>query len=186
MLAKNIESPDSSIDTEWHDCSYCGDPYRDGTGDGGSFCSVRCHDDHRREKAAANVLEVIREDHRFCSTCFRLIAEVEKPPEKWGIPSCVIGYQYGTKHARTVWQESNGRKKTGIGCQCGNCQHYHGDETLRRRRLITATHYLNCAADLLRIEGKIDTAVDRERLFDAVIDVGAIRPALEVALIRNE
>lgn len=168
-------------DPDWYDCSYCGEPYRDGTGDGGSFCSYRCHDDHQREKAANNVIETIRKDHRFCSTCFRLIAEVEKPPERWGLPSCVIGYQYGTEHARTVWKDGR-RQSTGLGCRCGNCQHYHSDDDLRRRRLVTAVHYLSCAADLLRIEGKLDTAVDRSQLFDAAIDLGGIRPALEVAI----
>lgn len=175
----------SSKPVDVYECDRCGDVFRHGTGDGGSFCSFSCHDDHRRAEVAVNIFKEIREDHRFCSTCYRMISEIERPPEKWGLPGCVIGYQYGTKHARTVWKDSGGRTRTGIGCECGNCQHYHGDETIRRRHLVTATHHFLDAVELLRIEGKMDHEVNRSQLFNAVIDIGDLQRAVEIAVQRS-
>lgn len=176
------ESVTDTIDV--YECDYCGDVFRHGTGDGGSFCSPLCHDDHRREKAARDIFETIESDHRFCSTCFRMISEIERPPDSWGLPGCVIGYQYGTEHARTVWKDAGGRARTGIGCECGNCQHYHGEETIRRRHLVTATHHFLGAVELLRIEGKIEHNVNQTQLFNAVIDIGKLPDAVAIAVDR--
>lgn len=77
----------------------------------GSYCSLRCS---RRDDGEA-VLRNIEYDHRFCTTCFRQLKEIEKPDASTSIVvgpvdhdaveptvrDCLVGFQYRTRHART-------------------------------------------------------------------------------------
>jgi len=59
---------------------------------------------------------------------------------------------------------------TGTICRCGQTDHKHESETLRKRLPFTTAHYLTLAVDTLRAEEKTDVRVDRERLFEAVLE----------------
>lgn len=63
---------------ETYQCTECGGS-RTPDESVGSFCSHTCLYRHK----GANTLEQIKSDHRFCSTCFRQVKSVEKPPEEW-------------------------------------------------------------------------------------------------------
>lgn len=77
----------------------------------GSYCSLRCSRRHDGDKLLRN----IEHDHRFCTTCFRQLKEIEKPDATTSVVvgpvdhdevadttrDCLIGMQYRTRHAET-------------------------------------------------------------------------------------
>ncbi|WP_137288642.1 hypothetical protein [Natronorubrum halophilum] len=73
--------------------------------------------------------------------------------------------------------------KMGTVCRCGQTDHKHENETLRSRFPFTTAHYLAVATAMLRAEDKTDVRVDRERLFDAVLEHQSIREAFASAVI---
>ncbi|QLG62815.1 hypothetical protein [Halorarum salinum] len=165
-----------------YECAYCGGNRGKHTSVRGSYCSWDCYDNDEREKAARDVLRTLAKDHRYCRTCFRKTKVVETPDDARDYPDAVCGYQYPTPDAEEVWRDKRGRQATGLGCTCGNCQHSHADPDVQRRYLVTAVYFLTEAVATLQHEDKLDHHLDREQLFQAAIDTGAIRPALEVAI----
>ncbi|QLK25429.1 hypothetical protein HYG81_15260 [Natrinema zhouii] len=71
----------------------------------------------------------------------------------------------------------------GAVCRCGQTDHKHENETLRTRFPFTVAHYLAVAAATLHAEGKTDVRVDRERLFEAVLEGETTREAFASAVI---
>jgi len=152
---------------EAYECAYCGGPRRPSTSVGGSFCSIECHHEHRREKRAAEVLRELTQDHRFCATCGRQLKEIEaggcsvvvKPAshQEWTAASDVwVGIQHRTRHADigevsldttegddTLVQD---RVATGTVCACGNTDHRHEELAIRQRSPFETAHYLALAA----------------------------------------
>lgn len=66
-------------DTETAECQHCGGPRNPDASVGGSFCSHECYYNAKGTKA----LNQIKQDHLFCSTCFRQVKTVEEPPDGW-------------------------------------------------------------------------------------------------------
>lgn len=60
-------------------CGQCDDQYPQTESVAGSFCSQDCHLRSKGEGALAQ----IDSDHRFCSTCYRQVKTVERPPDAW-------------------------------------------------------------------------------------------------------
>jgi hypothetical protein len=176
---------------ETYECAYCGGPRRASTSVAGSFCSIECHQQHRREKRAAEVLRELEQDHRFCGTCGRQLKEIEaggcsvvvKPAshQEWVAASDVwVGIQHRTAHADigevsldttddgTVLTDD--RVATGTICQCGNTDHRHAESAIRQRSPFETAYYLGVAVETLQLEGKHDVDIDRQTLVDAVRD----------------
>lgn len=170
----------SNPSTQTYECKVCGGPRTPTTSVRGSFCSTACFDRHKQRKHARDILATIRKDHRFCGTCFRQTKEVEKPPsERWGLPDCVIGFEYRTEHAdegeKTVATDEYGHESlVGFGqtCECGNTQHAQAEPIIRDRFALELAYWLLEAVSELRAEGKVDedVTVDDAVLFEALID----------------
>lgn len=87
-----------------------------------------------------------------------------------------VGFQYTNENAVesevVVSIDDYGRPnniKKGSGCVCGVTSHSDVITELRDRFRIEYTHYLCLAINLLQDEGKVETEMDRERLFNAAI-----------------
>ncbi|MDJ1433605.1 hypothetical protein [Halostagnicola sp. A-GB9-2] len=78
---------------------------------------------------------------------------------------------------------TNDPVRTGTVCSCGNTDHKHEDETLRKRLPFTTAHYLAVATETLRSEDKHEVRIDHERLFESVFERDSIREAFAKAVI---
>jgi DNA-directed RNA polymerase subunit RPC12/RpoP len=197
---------------ETYECAHCGGPRRPSTSVAGSFCSIDCHQQHRREKRAGEVLRELAQDHRFCATCGRQLKEIEAGDQllvvgpsrhdSWTFASDVwAGYQHRTEHAElgeisldtadepTVLTDDY--VATGTVCECGNTDHRHEESAIRERFPFETAHYLALAVDILHVEGKHDVQVDWVALVNAVIEQALpvqkaaidLRAALEAAVV---
>lgn len=106
-------------------CGQCSENYQRDLGIKGSFCSLECWYAHKGQ----NLREQINNDHRYCSSCFRLRKEIEKPPNWFledrphTIKESIIGFEYYTE---------NIQKEGGFAyCKCGNVGHFSEHEFLR-------------------------------------------------------
>jgi len=146
----------------------------------GSYCSQDCADRHDGRR----LLRHLRQDHRVCSSCFRLKKDVEVPSEifeqehfdrtgsGWTrdddgrvtlefygqdtAREAVVGIQHHTEHA------SMGPH--GLECECGAVDHDSESDLLRSRE---AWHWwLAVTTRLHRAEGQRDDAVDPVTLAD--------------------
>lgn len=184
-----------------YECSHCGGDRDPRTSVAGSFCSIECHRAHRREKRAREIMRELEHDHRFCATCGRQLKTVEKPTDAalrqidgYHSTTALVGYQYRTEHAETgeisldVDDEADrpiveDGVATGTVCSCGNTSHRHEEAALRERFPFTTAYWLWLAARTLRAEDKHDVRLERERLFDAVLERASIRDALAQAVV---
>jgi hypothetical protein len=176
---------------ETYECAHCGGPRRSSTSVAGSFCSTACHDRHRREKRAGEVLRELEQDHRFCGTCGRQLKEIEaggcsvivKPSshQDWTAAADVwVGIQHRTEYADlgevsldTTDDDTplvHDRVATGTVCECGNTDHRHAEPAIRSRAPFETAHYLALAVRTLRAEGKHAVDVDTQVFIDAVRD----------------
>lgn len=168
----------SNPSTRTFECEVCGDQMTAAASVRGSFCSTGCYDRHRARKRARDILATIRKDHRFCGTCFRQTKEVERPPsDRWGLPDCVIGFEYRTEHAdegeKTVATDEYGHETLvghGIVCECGNTQHFQTEQILRDRFALELGYWLLEAVAELKAEDKVEAAIDDEALLDTLVE----------------
>jgi len=95
-MSVHTSTPPQSVE-----CGQCGDQFLSPP-PAGSFCSPKCHTEHRREKLADDFFETLEHDHRFCSTCGRQTKEIEKPPGTQlrgkSITDAAIGWEHVTEH----------------------------------------------------------------------------------------
>lgn len=84
----------------------------------GSYCSQDCADRHDGRRLLRN----IREDHRFCWSCWRARKEIERPTayarrqlDTWRIDDAVVGFEYHTRHVDLG--------DHGLECECGAVDH---------------------------------------------------------------
>jgi len=109
----------------------------------GSYCSQECHDRH----AGRRLLRTIRQDHRFCWSCWRPRKELEQPTEEYrtrafatsGVGLTVDGEgaltaeRYGQElsNEAVVGFEHHSRHVTmgpyGLECECGAIDHDNVD-----------------------------------------------------------
>lgn len=172
-------------------CAYCEGPRNPQASVAGSYCSQSCHEAHRRERAANDLLNKVRQDHRFCFTCFRQLKEVAKPPSR--APDCAIGLQYLTEHAdvgeksrlRFETNRPDGpspdRVRTGTVCTCGATEHSDCIELFRRLEPKYVVRFATTVNTLVA-EGKIEAdAIDQEAFVDA-LPADQLRDAVEAAV----
>ncbi|WP_395166333.1 hypothetical protein [Natrinema pallidum] len=80
-----------------YQCNHCGDYAPAHSFYDAAMCSESC----RRAADAEPILNTIKHDHTTCTTCFRRLKTIEKPPER--APSAAVGFQYRTENA--TWGE---------------------------------------------------------------------------------
>lgn len=121
--------------------------------DGASFCSTECRYRHKGE----NVLRNIRFDHRFCSTCYRQLRDIEKPPDELLIQNkvsqlvreSIIGFEYPTPNYQ--WEQ-------GIwSCKCGTINHKDEHGFLQLSELECVLVNLVRVLQRYEREGQLDT-----------------------------
>ena len=118
----------------------------------GSYCSRKC----RRRDRGRRLLRDIRQDHRFCWSCFRQRKEIERPPDNAlrgrgrFTAEALIGFEYETEHVE--------HGPHGIECECGGIDHDMPDFGQRDQ---TPFHwYLALASRQLVADGRREDAVD--------------------------
>jgi len=142
----------------------------------GSYCSRECADRAR----GRGLLRDIRQDHRFCWSCFRQRKEIERPTDEarsgWSllIDEAVVGYQYPTK---VVEQGPHG-----LECKCGAID--HDDPGYDRRHEGPFEWFLQLASEQLVDDGRRDDAADAATLADELWAGGAGDVPLELAVGR--
>lgn len=131
---------------ERFECAYCDERTASPVG---SFCSPEC----RRRSKGERFLRLIRSDHRFCSSCFAILKEIERPTDEIrrqvrGAESSesLVGYEYLTTAAE--------RGAFGFECRCGSVRG-RADETATRRREAWLWNLREIAAHV-RAEGQTD------------------------------
>lgn len=134
----------------------------------GSYCSDDCRLQHRGVKA----LNAVKNDHRWCATCFRRIKTISKPPS--GYPDFVIGYQYPTEHMVVAEDARGGDGEpprlefTRWSCQCGNVDMSHRDEIIEDVEIEGIVFNLLTCLRELEADGPLEERADKDRLFDAL------------------
>lgn len=149
-------------------CGYCSDEYLIANSVKGSYCSTECYHKHRGEKA----LNTFRWDHRKCSTCGRIRAEVEPPKPDEGF--AVDGQAYdsawhvedGVVHYESFGQDESAEAAIGFrtatvneeeGCVCGTLERT-GDGHF------DVLHNVETFQTLLRVHKRIkEAAIDGQR-----------------------
>jgi len=142
----------------------------------GSYCSRDCAD----RSAGQAFLQDIKQDHRFCWSCFRQRKRVERPPKKAlrGLgrvtADAVIGYQSPTPAVQ--------QGDYGLECTCGAVDHNTPDYT--RRTAGPYSWYLANLTRRLRADGRRDTTIDPAQLADELWNHGSQDVSLELAVGR--
>jgi len=163
---------------ERYDCSFdeCDNDRTPTSTVAGSFCSSECAD----QACGRALLRDIRQDHRFCWSCFRQRKEVERPTDEarrgWSllIDEAVVGYEYPT--------EAVDQGPFGFECKCGALS--HDDPVYDRRHEGPFEWFLQLCSEQLVQEGRRDDAVDAATLADELWSGGAADVVLELAVGR--
>jgi hypothetical protein len=186
----SVQSPSATYTCSAQDCETT---FTRGQGYRGSFCSRQCHQVHRHQKEARDILNQLERDHRFCATCFAQHKEVDTPPSGHTCnigpvdhpgrntlvaKNCLTGFQHTTHWAdegqRTRSVDAYGRERLvghGPTCDCGNTHHRQRERALDYRFAFEYAHTtLVEAVAELRAEGKTEARVDRDALDVALID----------------
>jgi len=111
----SVQSP-----TQTFDCAYCEDEYTHGVK--GSFCGIECWYRHKGE----NILSQIQTDHTYCSSCFALRKEIDKPPAEFKRRLKITnGPESGESLQGFQYYTPNVEKADGfVYCKCGNIDHH--------------------------------------------------------------
>ena len=142
----------------------------------GSFCSRDCAD---RAHGRA-LLRDIRQDHRFCWSCFRQRKRVERPTDEFlrGLDAvtaeALVGYESPTPAVE--------RGDFGLECECGAVDHDLPD--WGRRAAGPFEWFLQLASKRLVADGRRDDVVDAATLADELRPDGAGDVPLELAVGR--
>lgn len=142
----------------------------------GSYCSRDCAD----HAHGAALLNDIKQDHRFCWSCFRQRKRVERPPKEAlrGLgritADAVIGYQSPTPAVQ--------QGDYGLECRCGAVTHNTPD--WNRRKHGPYCWYLANATRRLQQDGRRDTTINPARLADELWSDGDQDVSLELAVGR--
>jgi len=145
---------------ERYDCAFeeCNETRTSSTSVAGSYCSRDCAD----RAAGRALLRTIRQDHRFCWSCWRRRKEIERPtdPARRGlgpvVDSALVGYEYTTGAVE--------RGPYGIECKCGALD--HDDPAYDRRDEGPYQWFLYVAVERLVAEGQRDSRLEIGRLAD--------------------
>ncbi|MEE6210833.1 hypothetical protein U3A55_11810 [Salarchaeum sp. III] len=138
------KSPSES-DVQTDECAYadCTTEFVVGMAVHGSYCSRDC----MLRARGQGPLATLRDDHRWCGTCFARLKEIDPAPED--APECATGLQTltesatkgeRTRHRDDVVDSSDWRTI----CTCGNTEHDHhepafnSDDVRRRARNLVA------------------------------------------------
>lgn len=142
----------------------------------GSFCSRACAD---RAQGRA-LLQDIRQDHRFCWSCFRQRKRVERPTDEAlrGLGAvtadALVGYESPTPAVK--------RGDYGLECECGAVDPDIPD--WGRRAAGPFEWFLQLASERLVADGRRDDAIDAATLADELWADGDEDLALELAVGR--
>jgi len=140
----------------------------------GSFCSQECAARHRGRA----VLRDLRQDHRWCLSCWRERKEIERPTAaaRRGLgpqtDAALVGYEYTTEHVD--------RGPYGLECTCGAVdhdiegwiQHETGPYHWHLKRLVEQT----------AAEGQHDSEFDLATFADVFWETDDLELALGAAL----
>lgn len=140
-----------------------------------------CHEAHRREKAANDLLDKLRHSHKYCGTCFHRIKHVYRPdnPE---LPDCFVGYQHPTPHAESGETYRIEREMVDPEPSPSDGAHYSYDDPDADDRLVDLDYLRN------DVDGEpelLETVVDDNRL-GTVCACGNVQHSHEDEIIRNQ
>lgn len=162
----------------------CDESYRAGTGHAG-YCSDRCWAWGRADQ----LLDTVRNDHRFCASCFRRLRTITPPPDEafFGTNQVTARAAIGWAMAEPETTRVDGevltleQTPTGLeavatdrltrrqGCSCGTTHHTTTERsTLTKRECIAHAKRLSTALTDLRNDGVHDDVHDRDLFLDAV------------------
>jgi hypothetical protein len=159
---------------ERYDCAFdgCDNDRTPSSSVAGSYCSTEC----ATLATGRSFLEDIKQDHRFCWSCFRQRKEIERPTDeaRRGLgpvtDEALIGYEYSTPHvSEGVW---------GLECTCGAVD--HDTPAYDVRESVPYYWYLYLIGEQLVADGQRDNSLDLETL----ADVHWATDALELAVGR--
>ena len=118
----------------------------------GSYCSERC----AALDTGASFLRAVRQDHRFCWSCFRQRKEIERPSDaaRRGrgryTAEAMVGFEFPTKHVEVG--------PHGLECHCGAID--HDTPEWDQRRCGPYHWFLYLVAEEMVAEGQRETSLD--------------------------
>jgi hypothetical protein len=142
----------------------------------GSYCSRECAD----RAHGRGLLQDIRQDHRFCWSCFRQRKRIERPTDETlrGLGAvtaeALVGYESPTPAVESG--------DFGPECTCGAVDHDLPD--WGQRSAGPWEWFLRLASERLAADGRRDDAVDAATLADELWADGAADVPLELAVGR--
>jgi len=152
------------------DCPYCGESTPKAALIDG-YCSRDCAAAHRGEK----LLRSFKYDHRLCFSCFRVLKDIDHPPENAGpqgeppewdvdlardIDGPVIGIEHLTEHAARGERIDTDIPRRYQGCTICTCGSQHQDSYLREQDFRETVKRLVRVVRYTREEGQHDYHVD--------------------------
>jgi len=169
---------------ESYPCTVCDDEFAAGTAFHGSYCSAECYYRHK----GRDIIRDIKQDHRWCATCFRPLKEVEEPPEGHSVwvegprgrpdenvqEDVLVGYQYRTETTEWVVDEQDmpnaflPLEHSRWGCDCGAVDPSTQSDTLRHVHAETVIDALYACLEQLAAEDNVAHEPSRGALFDAL------------------
>lgn len=178
-MPTHTRSRDDHVETYQCSAADCDEEFHAGRAIEGSYCSQACAD----RDCGQTVLDHLRQDHRFCSTCLRPRKVVYRPADSETpalrrkaliVREAFIGFE-----DLTQWSDMGPH---GIECQCGSLDHHTPDDWLRSGE--PWEWWLARAVDQLRREGQWEYCLDAANLAEETWDGGDQDVDLALALGR--
>jgi len=169
-------------------CEYtgCDADYQKSAAVKGSYCSRECW---LRSKGGG-VLSKLRSDHTICATCFRVIKEVERPPEATsvnipvpdaphdigdddGVKDVLIGFQYETPSTEFAIDDISSdpyrvQERRRWSCECGTVDPSERDDIIETIDLEeTIVRLLRRLHERYELD-HLPNQPSKQRLFDAL------------------
>ena len=165
------------VQEDRYDCSFedCDQQRTPSSSVAGSYCSTEC----AARATGRSFLDDVRQDHRFCWSCFRQRKEIERPTDETlrgrgrHTAEAIVGYQYSTEHTdEGSW---------GLECTCGAVDH---DTPAYDQRESGPYHwFLYQISRQLVAEGQRETVLDLVTFADVYWETDDLELAVGRALL---
>lgn len=145
--------------TDQSTCSNCGQRFDNGYND--DYCSVNC----LFKKKGTDALRNVEQDHRFCSSCYRIRKEIYRPDESVTpdfrrkpklIRDAFVGFEHHTEHVEMG--------PYGLECECGTVGSRTSEDLYRNSEAFE--WWLKLVFDQLNEEGQLEQSFDLEIFVD--------------------
>lgn len=173
-MSTTTTTPTSSPRHSNRECNHCTHVIAPDCFYAPGYCSRYCYHAHQGRKVLTN----IRDDHKFCFTCFKQLKTLERARSR--DPDVFTGYQYPTEHARRGLVDrypADSRidipdhadyTRIGIVCECGQTHHRSRESVIQETSFRDIVESLYYALHHFKQNGRHDYEITIQGLADAL------------------